>query len=116
MIKASWKKFRRFRIKERCHNLKDVNIFRGMLVFALPLRQVQEKTANFALKVEKTAGTRGGVLTLANVFLNAVMIPIDILKSGWNINNGNESIAIKQLRQTADQLEEQKNEICGQMG
>ena len=35
-------------LKERCRNLKDVNIFRGMSVFALPLRQVQEKTANFA--------------------------------------------------------------------
>ena len=103
-------------IKERCRNLKDVNIYRGMSIFALPLRKVQEKTANFALKVEKTADTHGCVSTPANVFLNAVMIPIEILKSGWNINNGNESIAIKQLRQTADELEEQKNEICGQMG
>ena len=100
-------------MKERCRNLKNVNIFRGISVFALPLRQVQEKTANFALKVEKTAATHRGVSTPANVFLNAVMIPIEILKSGWNIINGNESIAIKRLHHTADQLEEQKNEIWG---
>ena len=57
-------------------------------------------------------------MATAGIVLNVVIIPLDIIeivKSGWNIKEGNESKAAKQLREKADQLERQKNEICGQM-
>ena len=119
------------RIREKCPDLKDVDIFRVTDVFSYA--QGIAKVGNLAYRVGEAAGISAvefgslglraagavakGVAT-AGIVLNVVIIPLDIIeivKSGWNIKEGNESKAAKQLREKADQLERQKNEICGQM-
>ena len=119
------------RIRERCPDLKDVDIFRVTDVFSYA--QVIGKVGSLAFRIGEAAGTSAvefGSLGLraagvvarsvatAGIVLNVVIIPIDIIeivRSGWNIAQGNETKASQQLREKADELEQQKNEICDQM-
>ena len=119
------------RIREKCPDLKDVDIFQVTDVFSYA--QGITKVGNLAYRVGEAAGISAvefgslglwaagvvakGVAT-AGIVLNIVIIPLDIIeivRSGWNIAHGNETKASKQLREKADKLEEQKNEICDQM-
>ena len=119
------------RIKDKCPDLKDVDIFQVTDVFAFA--HGIAKAGNLAFKIGEAAGIGAaefGILGLraagvvargvaaAGVVLNLAIIPIDIIeivRSGWNIAHGNETKASKQLREKADELEKQKNEICDQM-
>ena len=119
------------RIREKCPDLKDVDIFRITDVFSYA--QGIAKVGNLAFRVGEAAGISAvefgslglraagvvarGVAT-AGIILNVVIIPLDIIeivRSGWNIKKGNESEASIKLREKANEFEQQKNEICDQM-
>ena len=118
-------------IGEKCQDLKDVDIFRITDVF--PIAHGIAKAGNLAFRVGEAAGIGAaefGVLGLraagvvargvaaAGIVLNLAIIPIDIIeivRSGWDIAHGNETRASKLLREKADELEQQKNEICDLM-
>ena len=116
------------RIREKCPDLKDVDIFRVTDVFSYA--QGIAKVGNLAYRVGEAAGISAvefGSLGLraagvvarsvatAGIVLNVVIIPIEIVRSGYNIAHGNETKALKQLREIANELEQQKKEICDQM-
>ena len=63
----------------------------------------------------RAAGVVARSVATAGIVLNVVIIPIEIMRSGYNIAHGNETKALKQLREIANELEQQKKEICDQM-
>ena len=119
------------RIREKCPDLKEVDIFRVTDVFSYV--QGIARAGNLAFRVGeaagisalefgslglRAAGVAARAVATAGIVLNVVIIPLDIIeivRSGWNIAHGNETKASKQLREKANELEEQKNEICDQM-
>ena len=103
------------KIKEKCPDLKKVDIFRVTDVISYMYVQQVAKTANLAFRVGEVArisaaefgalGLRSaGIVRIASgvviagIVLNVVVIPIDVIeivRSGWNIKKGNESKASK---------------------
>ena len=75
--------------------------------------------AEFGALGFRVGGAAARSVAAVGVALNVVIIPIDIIeivRSGWNIWNNNESNATKWLNEIADELEEQKDDICRQLG
>ncbi len=59
----------------------------------------------------RAGGTAVKVIAIAGLVFNVAAIPIDIIeivRSGWNIKQGNESQAVVELRKLVNDLENQK--------
>ena len=118
------------RIKDKCPNIDESDILQVTTLYVHPF--IKGVSREISLKAGQTAGedvkklgegqirfSATGTLTKMGIITNLVILPINlivIVKSGYNIWNENECEASKQLRETADHLEQQKEEICGPMG
>ena len=93
------------KISEKCPDLKDEDIAKVTEVLSSIMVEV---------KSAELAAIDDGYVVLRS--LTATINFVEIVRSGRDVHNGIKSEATKELRRKADELEENKKEICRQIG